>query len=337
MKHDNYAYWKACRKAHKEGADRPEPSTDLYPLGFWKMQNGVPVAIWPDPESATEIDGKTVLPDVIIQIGTKAKPVKLRSEKAEERLEYGGFGVYVSEPDYRVAFDTGEWPWKEPAVPGGNAPPAEGTPEAYAADIEKVEGEIAALVAKPIESQTTADAVQNLRDKATKLKTGAIDLHRVEKEPHLSAGREVDGKWFPLRDRADAASKTANRALTAFLTKRQEELDRKAREERQRLQDEANAKAAEESRATGTTVEAEQVAEVEPEKARVGNTRKASLTKVKVAKITDLDKAIAAIMASQSNAWKEALAETVQKIANGAMKAGIPLDGVEIVEESKAS
>lgn len=333
MKHDNYAYWKACRAAHKAGEKAPEPQTELYPCGFWKMQNGVPVAIWPDPLSEAEVDGKKVLPDVVIMVGTATKPNKMRSEKAEERLEYGGFGAYVEEADYRKAFETGEWPWKEPAVPGGNAPPAEDSVEAHEEALQKVEEEIAEFTKEPITTQTRADAVQNLRDKATKLKTAIIARHKIEKQPHLDAGREVDGTWFPLRDRAEDASKKANRSLTAYLTKVQDELNRKAREEEKRLRDEAEA----EAKAKGEPVEEVVAPKVEPERARVGNTRKASLKMVPVAKITDLDKALKAVMASNSNSWKEALGETMQKIANAAMRAGIELEGVEFTEEAQAS
>ena len=129
------------------------------------------------------------------------------------------------------------------ATIGHNAPPSQ---------FEMLETHIEDLIAladgcltgDPIDTEEKAKAVAGIQADIKKARIDAENARKAEKEPHLSAGRDVDAKYKPLLERANIAASTAASALTPWLVKQQEERDRIAREKREeaeRLAEQAKA------------------------------------------------------------------------------------------------
>lgn len=167
----------------------------------------------------------------------------------------------------------------------------------------------------------------------------------VEKEPHLTASREVDAKWRPIIDDAKDWAAKAKRHVEPFLIaqKRAEEARaRAAAEEAARLRREAEtaAAAAREAELTDEKAEAERAELIrqaqEAEKAAEARNASAGRTGARVAlrtekrgEIVDYD---VLLMALKDRAE---IKEVVQSLANRAAKSGFELPGMKIVELEK--
>lgn len=141
------------------------------------------------------------------------------------------------------------------ATIGHNMPPATAAAEAAADYLERCK-------ALTITSQEEAQAAAVLIDEGTKGKREADKARADEKEPHLTAGREVDASWRPAIETYDAGAKLVKAAATAWLVaerQRQEEVARIAREEEERRMHEAMQAmaAAQASNDAGAALEAE--------------------------------------------------------------------------------
>jgi len=136
-------------------------------------------------------------------------------------------------------------------------------------------------------------------------------LHKVEKEPSLVAGRMIDRKWFPVRDRAAAIKADVKaKVVTPFLV----QLRRDAEAE------------AERARELGVEEFLEQP------KIGAGSIKRTVALRVKVsAKIVDYDTVINAV---KDNAE---VRELVQRLADGAARGGNPLPGSVRVETEIAT
>ena len=88
------------------------------------------------------------------------------------------------------------------------------------------------LDGEPIANEDQATAVTALKGTLKELADLAEKSRKDEKEPHLTAGREVDAKWKPVIEMADKAVKVAQRALTPWLQAVEAENARKAEEAR---------------------------------------------------------------------------------------------------------
>jgi hypothetical protein len=75
-------------------------------------------------------------------------------------------------------------------------------------------------VAYLIGDDEVRDRAQSLRDLLLKLKGDAEKAHKVEKAPHLEAGRAIDRKWFDIRDMAEAGANALRAAMSAWETKK---------------------------------------------------------------------------------------------------------------------
>ncbi|MBL4691725.1 MAG: hypothetical protein JKY92_00120 [Magnetovibrio sp.] len=236
----------------------------------------------------------------------------------------------MSEEDYRAVETRGDWPDDVPGL-NHNAPPSEF--ETLLDEIESAAGLVEGL---QIDNQKSADQAQNVRDRLNALSKQADSLRVAEKRPHDDAGKAVQAKWKPLVDQAKGAADSIRGLLTAYIRKVKAEEDARQREaEAKRIADiEAAAKKAEKQGEDPAKAAAKAAAETtpEPEPAKTQSFggsygKKASTRAVKSAKIIDFDKTL---MALKDHAE---MREFVQKLANRAAKAGVPLDGVEIVTE----
>lgn len=250
----------------------------------------------------------------------------------------------ISYEAYTKAIDGGGWD-DEPEAPaiGHNLPtdPFEALQVEFAAEKEQAE----AFLKLPIKTQADADRAAVWSKRLSTIAKKATDLHKVEKQPHLDAGRNVDNKWRDLKEEPDALSKRLKRHLDDYLReqqrvemerqrKAQEEADRKRREAeeaaRAAAQQENAAAAAEAKRLQDEAAQAER--EAQARNASAGRTgAKVSLRTFVYADITDFD---ALLMALKDRAE---IKEVVETLANRAARSGVELAGMAIKSEQRAA
>lgn len=208
-----------------------------------------------------------------------------------------------------------------------------------------------ALLKSKVDTQDQANKIGVLSKRIAGISKRATDLHKVEKQPHLDAGRNVDNKWRDLKEEPDTLSKRLKRHLDAFLQEEaRKERDRQAtaRAEADRIQREADAariaaeqaSAKNDNSAAAAEAEAErltrQAADAEKEtQARntsAGRTgAKVSLRTFVFAEITDFD---ALLLALKDRAE---IREVVETLANRAARSGVELAGMAIKSEQRAA
>ena len=176
---------------------------------------------------------------------------KVDTQRALDQWPYASASP-VTEEAYRNALNGHPWPDVDPTVhaaangAGSNNPPPgeELPPEAQL--LAKVnnalaglttyvkwragegEGEnnpktlISAVQDRKLASLIADDEVQaraqSLRDMLLGFKAAAEKAHKVEKAPHLEAGRAIDRKWFDVRDLAEAAANALRSAMSVWET-----------------------------------------------------------------------------------------------------------------------
>ena len=93
------------------------------------------------------------------------------------------------------------------AVIGDNNPPEPTSIETARETLSGIETEASAWFdGADIESDAQADEVSRIIDSARKAKTRFEADRKVEKQPHLDAGKAVDDAWKPLTTAADRKS-----------------------------------------------------------------------------------------------------------------------------------
>ena len=317
----DYTYWQngLAITGGKRPLTRDEQKSlgliDEASSGFFKKRVSrggayVPVALWrQDDAMVALVDGKPSPADLVWSF---ACPFP------------------ITEQAYRKRIETGMWDDEDPAVAASLEPPAaaigDNNPPQDEAEILK--GQIEAATAnadayKDIKDDETAAKAQGVRSRLLELSGEVEDKHKVEKAPHLAAGRAVDARWFPLRDKAKDAANAIRAALSAYETRK--DAVRRA----------AEAKAAEDARKAaeaGKPVPAPQPApEVPPERAQVRSSygRAATVKTVRVAKVIDYDALFGSIKTHPE------LVALMDKLAQRAVDAGVDVKGVEITEEKK--
>lgn len=254
---------------------------------------------------------------------------------------------------YEAAMDGKGWADEPKAAPGigdnsGEADPFDALRIEYMGEKEQAE----AFMKQPVTTQAQADKVGIWAKRLTAIKTKAEGLHKVEKQPHLDAGRAVDDKWRDLKTEPDDLAKKLKAHIQPFLSAKlraEQDRARKAAEEAERLRKEAAAAAeaakakapeqsveefnkAQEDRAEllRQAQEAEKAAEVR--NATAGRTgSRVGIRTEKVGFVTDYQKAAAALVAMRH----KDIIEVIDTLAKRAAKAGMPFDGMDIREEEK--
>lgn len=327
---DEFQFWREALAGNKVEISADHPQSGYYRKRASKDGPWLPVAIWTHKDTGNQvarIAGEMVEP-LSIWTWVADKPVK--------------------KEDAQIAFKTGTWPGDAPPVSaqmGDNNPPTEPV-ELILLEIESADAwlKTTGTIATQVDADIASNKVGNLRG----LKKKVEAAHKTEKEPHLAAGRAVDAKYKPSIEDADGAVKRLLTAVTVFQNAERARLqkiaDEKAAKERadwERHQAELR-KAAEAEAAKGAPIdEIEKVlAEAPPPpkpaeavKVKSGGAlgRGVSLRTVKVATVTDYDKALVALKDHPE------MKDLVQKLADRACKAGIPLDGVNYSEEQRAA
>lgn len=294
--------------------------------GFYRKRNkngaDLPIAIWRDERGMVAVAGSDPVDAADVWTWCCQWP--------------------VSEQVWRDVAENGQpWPDDAPVAEAGIGHNQPSDPfDALTVEFEGEKELAEKFLSRTIETQEQADKAAVWAKRVAAIAKKATDLHKVEKQPHLDAGRAVDDKWRTLKEEPDALSKRLKRHLDVFLTTQR-------RIERERQAAELAAKQAElhgkiaEAQSEGSGVsrqevdklikEVEQVAK-SPINASAGRTgARVALRTFVSARIVDYDAAYAAL---KSHPEMKAL---VEQLANRAIRAGVDLAGVERVEEQRAA
>lgn len=318
-----YIYWQDKLAGKNPPVHEGEPQPGFYR----KKQKGgpsIPVAIWEQDGQIVGLMGNKPLDtNGVIDVWTWV---------CQSPVTYEAYQHFIQ---------TGSWP-DEIAAPGigHNSAPASDDPyEALLQEWKQEEEQAREILKQPIRTQEQADIAAAWTKRLSSIAKRAADLHRVEKQPHLDACRQVDDKWRDLKEAPRALSTDIKRALDSFLREQarlEEERQRKAREEAERKKREAE----EAARSAQDDAEAERLRKEAEEAEREAKARNASagrtgskvaLRKFVFAEITDYDALVNALKD------REEMRELVQSLANRAAKSGVELPGMKIKEERRAA
>lgn len=297
---DAYAYWRAALAASQGRGEWPpihegDPQPGYYRKRARKGGPWLPVAIWErDGELVATVDGKPVA------------PAEIWTWVADKPVAY---------EDFRERTETGRWPGEAPEPQpapaiGHNQPPSDPL-EIMRARIEeqvRLVEDWLELHQNEVRDQAEADQLADMLNTLRELAKEADAERKREKQPHLDACREVDGRWRPVIERPKVLASQAKRLLTAWLRKRREE-------------EKAQAKAALDAGAK----------EVKASPAAGHAKRKVVLRTRKVAVIEDWQATTLHFIDS------EELRAVVQKLANAAVRSGQAVPGVRVETEETAA
>jgi hypothetical protein len=110
------------------------------------------------------------------------------------------------------------------AVEGDNAPPDESNwrdDEELAAQVAKLEEWVSSWLKvkkSVVENKDDADKLADYATKFGEYKAAAVAKHKVEKQPHLDAGRAVDTRWFAIRDKAEKLRARCLEIVSKYIT-----------------------------------------------------------------------------------------------------------------------
>ena len=326
---DEFTYWRETLAGKKLPVHADHPQSGYYRQRVAKNGPWLPVAIWTHKDTGLQVARVA---------GEMIDPLSVWTWVADKP---------VGKAAAQQAFKDGTWPGDAAPVSakqmGDNNPPSE--------PVELIPLEIAAAdafltqvgtITTQVDSDIASNKVSNLRD----LTKQADAAHSTEKAPHLAASRAVDEK-YRCRDAAAVAIKKLLAAVTVFQNTERARLqkiaDDKAAKERiewerqqaevRKIADASAAKGAplEETETTLATVPPPPKADTVKVKSGGALGKGVSLRTYKVATIADYDKALVALKDHPE------MRELVQKLADRACKAGVPLAGVTFSEEQRSA
>jgi len=298
----DYACWRAALAGHSVENFERHPH-----CGFWrKGKSGDPVAVWRDAASG----------NLVARIGGR------QARWADAEFDETTFGFCLPNPisheTYQAVMRGEPWPGTDAVVAaqiGDNSGAVD--------DVEMLRDQIAAAVEqaktyRAVEDDETAAKAQSLRARLLELAGEVAKKHKSEKEPHLTAGREVDAKWLPMARSAENAAAPIRNALSAYETAKMLAARKAADEERQRTAETGEAPAAPQPTA-------------KPAPIRGGHGRAAGVRTIRVAIIIDQDEVYRTF---RENAEVCAL---LKKLAQKAIDVGASVPGVQVNEERKVA
>lgn len=310
------------------------------PVKIWlEADDGTPVHKWNEGLKVKALVGKTETTDAVSIWGwcqTRAKDGHVMAYNA------------VSQADYKFWLENGRWPDEMPealtAGIGHNS--AADDEDIFAVLSREIDGEkqrVLSWLDEPHEGQNAANMAANWLDILRKLEGKITDAHKIEKAPHLEAGKLVDDKWRPLKVDAEEIKRRMAGALSEIGIKEKRRLqaiadaeaakraaELKAQREAERARMEALAA---ENRVHLEPVpqEPEPIVVAAPVKAAFGGARgsRIGLKEYKVALVSDWNAAVLHYVKSDK------VREIVQKLATADAKNGVEVPGVKIVIEER--
>lgn len=313
-----YAFYNASLAGQKPALHESDPQPGFYRMKWKKDGPWVLVAAWLDDDDQLVgfMDGQTVDRD-----------------RLEERWTY--FAQHPVQEDLWRAVNAGEqsWPDDAPAAGLGHNSGDDGEQDKHAiltSQLAALEKQADAILETPVETEEEAEARAALAKGLDKIGSDAEKTRKVEKQPHLDAGKAVDAHWNKLRDAAKDKSSEVKRTLNAYMR----EQDRLKREEAERLRREAMEQA---KRSDDQDAVAEKMAEaqaLETKKTTVGTTgAKVRMREVVTGVIVDWDK----VLADPQIRKHPEFMSFVDQLCTRAVRAGKSIDGVERKEEQVAA
>jgi len=326
---DQFAHWREALDAGKpvefvKGAPR---------AGYYRVRDRGQdrairwdaVAIWYDDDG--------------LNCARTGRPAPTHADEIEELFAQCNSSP-ISYDLYQSIANGGAWPDAvEPVAPSApDLPPH----QAIDAEMTALREQMAKWIAeiKAVKTQEEADKAGNYAGEFAKLEKRAADAHKVEKAPHLEAGRLVDAAYKPVIERAGTLKAYAKKTAEAFLIaekRRIDEENRKAKEEADRIAREQERARIEAERAGAPppiAPEPPPFAPV-PQKAKAGTSGRAiSIRTRTVHQITDV-RALLAYVADMNDLPADFMA-TLQVMVNRMRAAGVTVPGVETktVEEA---
>lgn len=216
------------------------------------------------------------------------------------------------------------------AVIGGNNPPPDELPPFLAlrarvdAIGEALKGFLAKIGGAP-RTKAEADAVANYATAFKDRANEATAAHKVEKQPHLDAGRVIDNAWFPVRDHAEACRKKALAIADVWITAEKGRLAEEAR----KANETARKEAARVAELTGDAPAP--VAEVAPEPVKLGTGRAVSQRTRKVWAVSDAPAFVAYLLTLKPT--PPVLADALETLAQRMGTAGVAAPGIALTEK----
>ena len=162
-------------------------------------------------------------------------------------------------------------------APQGHNNPPEPTPiETARETLSDIETEASAWFdGADIENDAQADEVSRIIDNARKAKTRFEADRKVEKQPHLDAGKAVDDAWKPLTTAADRIVEVAKGVLTPWLVAKDKEKREREAAERAKA-DAASAEARRLAEASDGSLAAAKLRDAAIEESRIAQARAAA-------------------------------------------------------------
>jgi hypothetical protein len=200
-----YDYW-------LQALDGNKPQVTNQPMpGFYRMKNGMAVAIWSDedPDEPSKI---------LMMVGSR-----MVEPRDHEDIWLRCCTRPVEQHDYEAVIDGGVWPDMDVAVAatlGDNIGDAD-DPETLKDLLEGLEA--ASETYDVITDETMAARAQSIRARALELRKKANDRREAEKRPHFEASQAVDRTWQPLVKGYQSIADGLRAALSAFETKKRRE------------------------------------------------------------------------------------------------------------------
>jgi hypothetical protein len=344
---DQYAEWRHALAGHiiDPGAKGAPPS------GFFcnHTRNGLEaIAIWRDDDGTLKCkrsiygDGSKMTPDEIdelfaaccrypisyeiyVSVTKEGKPWPVEYQTRLSRDEIKN-GVPWTPELGRAKLGLDVEPDRDQStLIGHNRPPDDLTPDQVLANrIAELEAGVEKWLAEVggvPRNKAEADTLANYAVKFADFRADADAKHKTEKEPHLAAGRAVDSKWFPIRDRAAALRKRCLAIVSTWINgenERRAEDARRANEEARRLA---------EQQARHSNGLPQPVDEVKPEPVKVGSARTITQRARIVWRVSDLP-AFAAYLAGMNQPPPDFI-EVCDKLANRIGAAGATAPGIE--------
>lgn len=301
-----------------------DPKKGYYRTRKYKGGPWLPVAIWVDKTSGV----------MVCRVGNEMASV------ADTWLHCAR--SVVPKIDALYAFEHGRWPGDAPPPIGDNNPPSDDPHENLTREAEAEAVRVRAWVMEPNEGQVAADMAANWLTNLRALETRTIAEFDAEKEPSLTEGRRVDGKWRGLKaltaeikrlmaDRYDAIARKEKARLQAIVNARVREAAEKQRAEQEAQRARMEAIAAEQGMHLEPEAEAPpSVVVVAPEvKVAFGGAQGSRIAPRRVPPTVMVHDWARAAMHYCGN---PKVREQIQKLAAADAKRGVPVPGVTFVE-----
>jgi hypothetical protein len=192
---------------------------------------------------------------------------------------------------------------------GDNRPPEDTDYEFLKDVIEELEGSAKIYLERgPITEQTEADRISNHADKLSEYWKKADEARKKERQPHDEALKAIQLKWSPLLLMAEAYRNLKFKLLTPWQISQQKAQEEEARE----------------------AVAAGEPAREQARRPRAGTRGRAmTLKSFKSAEITDYDQCLQFFKENSD------VRATIQDLANKAVRAGVSVPGVKLIEEQR--